>query len=100
MAPVLEVEVAYAKPNTQALISVTLAAEATMEQAIIRSGILSRFPEIDLKTTEVGIFGKICRLSDSVKTGDRIEIYRPLSQNPMDARRQRAMSDKVSSGRA
>ncbi len=100
MAPVLEVEVAYAKPNTQALISVTLAAEATVEQAIIRSGILSRFPEIDLKTTEVGIFGKICRLSDSVKTGDRIEIYRPLSQNPMDARRQRAMSDKVSSGRA
>jgi len=100
MAPVLEVEVAYAKPKTQALISVTLAAGATVEQAIIASGILERFPEIDLNTTKVGVFGKICRLSDSVKTGDRIEIYRPLSQNPMDARRQRAMTDKVRSGRA
>nr|WP_198245779.1 RnfH family protein [methane-oxidizing endosymbiont of Gigantopelta aegis] len=100
MAPVLEVEVAYAKPQTQALIAVTLTAEATVEQAIIASGILERFPEIDLNTTKVGVFGKICRLSDSVKTGDRIEIYRPLSQNPMEARRQRAMTDKVRSGRA
>ncbi len=92
MAKPLEVEVVYAKADQQALVVLSLEAGATVEQVIYASGLLARFAEIDLTSHAVGIFGKICRLSDTVNSGDRVEIYRPLRQNPMDARRKRAAS--------
>jgi hypothetical protein len=38
----------------------------------------------------VGVFGQSCRLDDPVHDGDQIEIYRPLTIDPKEARRQRA----------
>jgi putative ubiquitin-RnfH superfamily antitoxin RatB of RatAB toxin-antitoxin module len=90
MENLLEVEVVYAKADRQSLVAVSLESGATVEQAIKASGILEQFAEIDLASHSVGIFGKVCRLSDTVNSGDRVEIYRPLLQNPMDARRKRA----------
>lgn len=83
------VEVAYATPDRQQLIPVSLAANSTVEQAIEVSGILQEFPEIDLSQQKVGIFGQICNLDKNLSAEDRVEIYRPLKQNPMDARRGR-----------
>ena len=88
----IQVEVAYARPERQALIAVTLPAEATALDAIRASGIELRFPEIDLSSQSVGIFGRVLKdpghhvLSD----GDRVEIYRPLIIDPKDARASRA----------
>jgi putative ubiquitin-RnfH superfamily antitoxin RatB of RatAB toxin-antitoxin module len=62
----------------------------TVEAAIIASGLLARFPDISLSTNAVGIFGKVCELSQVLKAGDRVEIYRPLVHDPKEARRQRA----------
>jgi putative ubiquitin-RnfH superfamily antitoxin RatB of RatAB toxin-antitoxin module len=89
-APVWRVQVAYAAPARQEVIDVTLPAGATVEDAIRRSGILARFPEIDLSRNRVGIYGEPARLSDPVHDGDRIEIYRPLVADPKDIRRARA----------
>nr|WP_197491551.1 RnfH family protein [Methylomonas methanica] len=85
----MAVEVAYATPERQVLIPVSLAANSTVEQAIEVSGILQEFPEIHLSQQKVGIFGVVCNLDKIVSSEDRIEIYRPLRQNPMEARRGR-----------
>lgn len=88
-AELITVEVAYATAEKQALIAVTLAAASTAGQAINASGILQQFPLIDLKTQKVGIFGSVCTLDKVLAEGDRVEIYRPLLQDPMTARRNR-----------
>ena len=86
----LQIEVAYATPEQQQIITLNVPEHSTIEQAIQSSGILQHFPEIDLKQNAVGIFGKVCVLNQTLRTGDRIEIYRPLQIDPKQARKQRA----------
>jgi len=88
-----KVEIVFAKPDQPLIIDVTVESH-TVEQVIVMSGILDQFPEIDLATINVGIFGKLCKLEKIVESGDRIEIYRSLTQSPMDARRNRAVKSK------
>ncbi|WP_197027003.1 RnfH family protein [Methylomonas sp. 11b] len=85
----MAVEVAYATPERQLMIPVSLKANSSVDQAIEASGILREFPEIDLSQQKVGIFGVVCNLDKTLCPEDRVEIYRPLTQNPMDARRGR-----------
>lgn len=85
----MRVEVAYAKPREQRILAVDIVAGASVGEAIKASGILERFPEIDLATATVGIFGKPCPLGHIPRGGDRIEIYRPLAADPRTARRER-----------
>ena len=84
------VEVAYARPDSQFLLKIQVPPGSNIETAIKASGILDRYPEIALTDGRVGIFGKPHGLTDPVKAGDRIEIYRPLNIDPMAARRIRA----------
>jgi len=84
------VEVAYAAPARQEVIEVSVRPGATVEQVIRASGMLARFPEIDLTLQRVGIFGETARLRDAVRDGDRVEIYRPLVADPKEVRRKRA----------
>lgn len=86
------VAVAYATPSRQEVREISIAPGSTIEQAIRASGILERFPEIDLSRHAVGVFGEIVALSDPARDGDRIEIYRPLLADPKQARRLRAGS--------
>lgn len=106
MAEQITVEVAYAKPERQSLLTLTVAANSTVEQVINASGILQQFAEIDLTTQKVGIWSRPVKLQDQVKQGDRLEIYRPLIADPKDLRRRRAekakeegRADKVTGGR-
>ncbi|MGR9115970.1 MAG: RnfH family protein [Gammaproteobacteria bacterium] len=89
----IRVEVAYAKPEEQVIINVTLPEGATVEQAIVNSGVLTRYPEIDLHNSKVGIFSSACKLDRVLKESDRVEIYRPLLNDPKEARRKRAVKD-------
>jgi len=86
------VEVAYAKPDTQELLTVAVPAGSTVQEVIERSRILERFPEIDLAVNKVGIFSRIVALDHPVEAQDRIEIYRPLQIDPREARRLQAKS--------
>ena len=90
----IRVEVAYARPDAQLIIPVEATEGATLEQVIIQSRIQERFPEIDLNSAKVGIFGKIGKLSATVRNGDRVEIYRPLLADPKQVRKQRAAEGK------
>jgi uncharacterized protein len=86
----LEIEVAYAKPDQQVIIALKMPEGATVEQAVNASALLERFPEIDRTDLKTGIFGSVCKLDQTLKQGDRVEIYRPLLHDPKEARRRRA----------
>jgi putative ubiquitin-RnfH superfamily antitoxin RatB of RatAB toxin-antitoxin module len=86
----ITIEVAYAKPEQQVIISLEMPEDTTVEQTIKASGILEQFPEIDTSDLKVGIFGNVCKLERLIREGDRIEVYRPLIHDPKDARRERA----------
>lgn len=90
----ITVEVAYALPDEQVILSLEAPANISVEQAIKRSGILERYPQINLDTDKVGIFGKICKLDATLNHKDRIEIYRPLIADPKESRRQKAEMEK------
>lgn len=60
----------------------------TVAQVLEQSGLLSKHPE--LCHMPVGIFSRMVSLDTPVKSGDRVEIYRPLTLDPMETRRRRA----------
>lgn len=86
----IRVQVCYATPQRQLLLNVTLAAGATLHQAIKASGLLQQAPEIDISVWRVGIYGKLKTLDTELRDHDRVEIYRPLIADPMESRRRRA----------
>lgn len=86
----IDIEVAYARPEQQVIVALSVPDGTTVEQAISASGLLSRFPDIDKTDLKAGIFGGVCKLDQPLKQGDRVEIYRPLRHDPKEARRQRA----------
>ncbi|MCB1831707.1 MAG: RnfH family protein, partial [Gammaproteobacteria bacterium] len=88
------VEVVYARPDEQLVVALQVASDATLQSAIEQSGILQRFPEIDIETVKVGIFGKASPLDAALNPGDRVEIYRPLIADPKEARKKRAAEGK------
>jgi putative ubiquitin-RnfH superfamily antitoxin RatB of RatAB toxin-antitoxin module len=91
----MAVEVAYALPDRQVILALDVARDATIEDVIRASGILAQFPDIDLASNQVGVFGKLARLTDTLFPGDRVEIYRPLIADPKEVRKQRAREGKV-----
>ena len=84
------VEVAYALPEEQVIISIKVPKKINIKQAIEKSGIEKKFPEIDLSKNKVGIFGKQTTLDHLLSDRDRIEIYRSLILDPKEMRRKRA----------
>ena len=87
----VNVEVVYAKPEQQVIVTLAMEEGATVEAAIKASGLLELFPEIALSELKAGIFGVACKLDQPIREADRIEIYRPLIHDPKEARRQRAL---------
>ncbi|MCW8090228.1 RnfH family protein [Alteromonas sp. ASW11-130] len=102
----IKVEVAYALPDRQSIVEVSIAKGATVEEVIKLSNIQTLYPEIDLNQQKIGVWSRVAKLQDEVKDGDRIEIYRPLIADPKEVRKRRAekakqegRADKVTGGR-
>lgn len=92
MSDEIRVEVAYADPQRQVIIALTVPAGTTVGEAVALSGIAMQFAEIDLAQNQnkVGIFGKLVRATTILCDRDRVEIYRRLLVDPKGARRERA----------
>ncbi|PPE70920.1 RnfH family protein [Caldimonas thermodepolymerans] len=89
-ADTLRVEVAYVpQGGAPDIVALELAPGSTILHAVRASGVLGRHPEIDLATQRVGIWGKVKPLSQPLRDRDRVEIYRPLTVDPKEARRLR-----------
>ncbi len=91
----ITVEVAYALPKQQVLLSLEVEEGTTVREAVERSGILEQFPDIDPGgENKLGIFGKLVKADQVLRPGDRVEINRPLIADPKEVRRQRAAEGK------
>lgn len=86
----ISIEVAYATTDEQLVMKISVPPGTRLDAAVVASGILERFSEIDLASVKVGIYGKQVELDTVLSEGDRVEIYRPLLIDPKEARRQRA----------
>jgi putative ubiquitin-RnfH superfamily antitoxin RatB of RatAB toxin-antitoxin module len=95
----IRVEVAYALPDRQKIIALTVEENCSVLDAAQRSGIDREFPEIDWTNAQFGIFSHPIEqpAQQLVRDGDRIEIYRPLLIDPKEVRKQRA-EHKVHTG--
>jgi len=92
MTDPIRVEVVFAAPDDQLLVSIMVDKGATVADAILKSGIHDRFPAELFDTMQAGIWGRPVDHSCQLKDGDRVEIYRPLRRDPRDARRELAQS--------
>lgn len=82
----MKVSVTYALPERQSWLEVDVPEQATVRDAIEASGILRAFPGLDLDTQKVGIFGKTVALQARLEAGQRVEIYRPITADPIALR--------------
>lgn len=95
MAESISIEVVYALARQQDVIRLNLPAGSTVQQAIEASGLLARYPEIDLKKNKLGVFAKLAKADTALRDKDRVEIYRPLIADPKAVRQARAAEGKV-----
>lgn len=95
MTSQITVEVAFARQDEQVILSLHAQEGMTALAAIEVSGILAKFPEIDLKQNKIGVFGKLVKPDTVLRDKDRVEIYRKLIADPKEVRRRRAEEGKV-----
>ncbi|MBR9728270.1 RnfH family protein [Shewanella intestini] len=88
------IDVIYALPEQQKVISVRVAPGTTCIEAVTKSNIVAFFPEIDLTNVKLGIFSRQVKHHEVLVAGQRVEIYRPLIADPKDVRRKRAEKAK------
>ena len=90
MATQITVEVVYATPEDQVLLSVVLPPNSTAADALRVSGLPRQFPDVDFDHLQAGIWGNTVTHDHALLDGDRVEFYRPLQLDPKEARRQLA----------
>lgn len=83
----LRVEVAYALPQRQLLLAVTVPVGTTAREAVVRSGLAARVAGLDLDAAAFGLFGRVVAATQLLRDGDRIEVLRPLLADPKEVRR-------------
>ncbi|NNC98373.1 MAG: RnfH family protein [Gammaproteobacteria bacterium] len=91
----LTLEVAYATPDKQEIVLVNVPVGTTAREAVRQSPIKHEFPEIDVESVKLGVFGKLIAENYELHNGDRIELYRPLLADPKEVRRRLAAEGKT-----
>jgi len=89
------IEVCYAMADQQVVVRLSLPEGATLGQALAASGLLEKYPEIDVAKNKFGIWNKLSKVDAVLRDLDRVEIYRPLIADPKEVRKQRAAEGKV-----
>jgi putative ubiquitin-RnfH superfamily antitoxin RatB of RatAB toxin-antitoxin module len=88
--PAIMVEVAYADAMRQTVRRIRLAAGSTVMEAVAAAEMEGLLPPGGIDPSQLGIFSRRVAADHVLCEGDRVEIYRPLMLDPMEARRQRA----------
>ena len=83
----MRVWVVYALPDRQSVQELELPESATVAEAVARSGLLQKFPEIAERPLACAIYGRAVVDSQVLRAGDRVEILRPLQADPKERRR-------------
>ena len=97
----VNIEVVYALPERQQVISLTLDGVTCARDVLLRvlqEGLITLSePDQALEPAElpIGVYGQVVPDDYVLSDGDRLEIYRPLVQDPMERRRREARSGKA-----
>jgi uncharacterized protein len=86
----IAIEIVYAQPQRAIVKSLRMAQGSLVGDALAKAARDAEFLGVDLVNAPVGIFGKLARREQALNDGDRIEIYRPLLEEPKAARRTRS----------
>lgn len=90
----IRVEVAYALPDRQSIVPLTVPEGTTALAAAQQSGLSEQYEGLSIEDAKLGIFGKAVAAKHVLKDGDRVEIYRPLIADPKEVRKARAARAK------
>ena len=85
----LTIEIVYAEAQRAVVKMLSLPAGSRLADAVRAAAADADFAGVDFATSAVGIFGRLVRADHALQDGDRIEIYRPLAEDPKAARRAR-----------
>ena len=96
----LQISVVYALPDRQSIVPMKLPAEATVQDAVERSGLLRKFPEISQRELVCAVFSRPVELTTQLRDGDRVEILRPLLIDPKENRRRSATQARKAQARS
>ena len=88
----IQVEVAYALPEKQLIVPLSVKKGTTMYDAVVQSGIADKFAGLDVDAVPMGVFGKAERKPKErvLEEGERVELYRPLIADPKEVHKKRA----------
>ena len=87
----IAIEIVYALPDQQHAACINVPAGTNAREALRLSDFAANFPELDVEACPLGVFGKEVAADYSLAEGDRVEIYRPLLNDPRDSRRARTV---------
>lgn len=92
----MKIEICYALPERQELVTVDVPEGSTAIQAVESSGLLQKYPDIEPGgLNKLGVFAKLVKADAVLRDRDRVEIYRPLIADPKEVRRQKAAEGKI-----
>mgnify|MGYP000550659476 CR=1 FL=1 len=94
----MQISVAYAEPDHQEWLEFEAPEGITAETAVHMSGILDKFPHLDITDKKLGVFGKPVKRDYVLREGDRVEIYRPLQADPKKARTRKRQESEGGGG--
>jgi putative ubiquitin-RnfH superfamily antitoxin RatB of RatAB toxin-antitoxin module len=83
----IKIEVACALPDKQRIICLDVEPGCGARAAVEQSNIQEDFPDLDIASSQLGVFGLVVEDNKRLSAGDRVEVYRPLINNPRDNRR-------------
>ena len=93
----MNIEVVLAYKERQYLVNLSMPVDSTIRQAVLAAyaqGLLPEDSQIDPDSVPLGVFGELEEDNYLLSEGERVEIYRPLLQDPKKRRRQRANETK------
>ncbi len=91
----IDIEVAFALPAEQVLMKLTVPSGTTAAEAVARSGLADRFPDQTIVGADLSIFSRLIDADEVLRSGDRVEILRPLKADPKEVRRALAAQGKT-----
>lgn len=86
----ISIQVVCAEAGRQTVLKLEVEAGCTVGEALLRSGILAMHPDIDAPGCGIGIFGHEVTRDQRLQDGDRVEVLRPLTEDPRERRRRLA----------
>jgi len=94
----MNIEVVFATPESQVLLSLDVSQNARVADALAESGLTTRFSGVEFDRLQAGVWGRPVARDYLLSEGDRVEFYRPLELDPKEARRQLALLGRTMSG--